>query len=347
MSRIVCFTSFTCGYLPRARVLAQTLRAAHPDWHLCALLVDVAPPGVDLAPALALFDSVVDPRSLNLPRFHAWMFKHDVVEACTAVKGAMLTRLLDEGWDKVVYLDPDIAVFHGLGDIVERLDQASVVLTPHQTTPNATTMAIGDNERTSLLYGVFNLGFLAVRNDAAGRRFADWWSGRLREACYDDVPGGLFTDQKYCDLVPGLFERVCIERDPGANVASWNISQRRIAITAAGDILANGALLKFYHFSKFGGDGEAMTERYAGDNFEVFEIWAWYRRQIAAAATALAEVPAGWWHYGQFTDGTPISSAVRRLYRGRADLMDCFDDPFASGPDSLQAWLTRETSLVV
>ncbi len=86
MPRIACFTSFTCRYLPRARVLAQTLRAAHPDWHLCALLVDAPPPGVDLGPALAPFDRVVDPRSLDLPRFQTWMFKHDVIEACTAVR---------------------------------------------------------------------------------------------------------------------------------------------------------------------------------------------------------------------------------------------------------------------
>lgn len=339
MSSVACFTSFTCHYLPRARVLAQTLRAAHPDWHLCAVLVDRPPPGIDLAPQLELFDAVIDPQTLDLPGFGAWMFGHDVVEACTAVKGATLVRLLEAGWERVVYLDPDIAVFHGLGSIVDRLDSASVVLTPHQTAPNATPMAVGDNEQTSLRLGVFNLGFLAVGNDAVGGRFARWWAHMLATACYDDPAHGLFVDQKYCDLAPGLFDRVHVERDPGANVASWNISQRRISITAAGDILANGSPLRFYHFSKCGGDGEAMTERYAGDNFEVFELWSWYRRQLAA--NAVAGMPDGWWHYGRFADGAPIPAAARRLYRGRCDLIAAFADPFASGPGSLQEWLTR------
>ena len=48
----VCFTSFTYSYLPRARVLAETLRQAHPDWQLWAVVVDRPPPGADLRDAL-------------------------------------------------------------------------------------------------------------------------------------------------------------------------------------------------------------------------------------------------------------------------------------------------------
>ena len=337
MPRVACYTSFTCLYIARARVLARTLRAAHPDWHLCAVLVDAPPPGLDLAPHLAGFDTVIDPRLLDLPGFDAWLFGHDLVEACTAVKGAALVHLLQAGWERVVYLDPDIAVFHGLHDIVGQLDAASVVLTPHQTTPNTTSMAVGDNERASLRLGVFNLGFLAVGGDAEGVRFARWWADMLRRACHDDPARGLFVDQKYCDLVPGLFDRVHVERDPGANVASWNIGQRRIAITAAGDILARGSPLKFYHFSKFGADGAAMTERYAGDNFEVFELWSWYGRQLAAHA--VEGVPPDGWQYGRFADGAAIPRAARLLYRARPDLIARFPLPFASGPGSLQQWL--------
>ncbi len=337
MARVACFTSFTCLYLSRARVLARTLRAAHPDWHLCAVLVDAPPPGLELAPLLAQFDETIDPRALDLPCLDAWLFGHELVEACTAVKGAALLRLLAQGWERVVYLDPDIAIFHGLSEIVGRLDAASVVLTPHQTTPNATSMAVGDNEHASLRLGVYNLGFLAVGRDAEGLRFARWWADMLYRACHDDPARGLFVDQKYCDLVPGLFERVHVERDPGANVASWNVGQRRVAITEAGDILAGGSPLKFYHFSKFGADGQAMTERYAGDNFEVFELWAWYGRQLAASA--VPDVPPGWWRHGHFADGAAIPRAARRLYRERPDLIARFPDPFASGPGSLQEWL--------
>src|SRR5262249_52409118 len=163
-------------------------------------------------------------KNLGFERFERWMFKHDVVEASTAVKGQMLRYLLEQKASKIIYLDPDIAVFSSLGAIVKKLDDFSIILTPHQVTPNLAEGLIKDNEMTSLKYGVFNLGFVAVKGDEIGQAFADWWARQLYLACYDDVPNGLFTDQKWCDLVPCLFDRVHIERDPGYNVASWNIS---------------------------------------------------------------------------------------------------------------------------
>ncbi len=337
--RVCCFTSFTCSYLSRARVLAQTVRQAHPDWALHGLLVDQPPNQMDLAAATAEFDRIVSAEALALPRLRAWLFKHDLVEACTAVKGQMLVELLDAGFDKVIYLDPDIAVFHPLDGILERLDTAALVLTPHQTAPNDSAMALRDNELTSLRYGAYNLGFLAVHNDPVGRAFAAWWAQQLYRACYDDLQNGLFTDQKYFDLVPGLFDRVHIERDPGCNMASWNLSQRTIRFDR-GSILVNGSPLKFYHFTKIGGIGDAMTERYAGDNMEVFEIWEWYKRAIAE--NAVAGLPNDVWHYGHFSGGEPIPRAARLLFRQRADLMARFEDPYDTTGDSFYTWLQRE-----
>lgn len=337
MARIACFTSFTYGYLARARVLALTLKQVHPDWELWALLVDKPP--AELPPAaLAPFDHVMDADALDIPRFAAWMFKHDLVEACTAVKGAMLCHLLDRGADIVVYLDPDIAVFHPLDAIAARLGAASIMLTPHQTVPNTTATAIADNELGSMQYGIFNLGFLAVRNDPTGRAFAQWWAGMLHTACYDAVETGLFTDQKYCDLAPALFERVHIERSPGFNVASWNLSQRRLRFDADGGLLADGEPLKFYHFTKIGGVGDLMTARYARDNVEVYELVNWYKRQLARNSYPAAAAHP--WHYACFADGTPIPLAARVAFRNRFDVMAAFDDPFALGEGTFHHWLT-------
>ena len=337
--RICCYTSFTYSYLSRARILARTLRRAHPDWSIQAVLVDEPPPGLDEAAALADFDHVVDASTLRLKRFRPWLFKHDVVEACTAVKGQMLVELLEAGFSKVVYLDPDIAVFHPLHGIVDRLDQASVVLTPHQCEPNVTSMEVGDNELTSLKYGIYNLGFVAVRNDSVGQAFAAWWAQQLYRACYDAVETGIFTDQKYCDLVPGLFDRVYIERDPGYNVASWNLSRRTLRFEGR-NLLVNGAPLKFYHFTKIGGDGDTMTERYAGANTEVFEVWQWYKRTMRT--TIVPGIPDRYWAFGTFSNGQSVPKPARVFYRGRTDLMGYFDDPFETDGNSLYNWLQRE-----
>jgi hypothetical protein len=337
MPRTVCFTSFSLGYLPRARVLARTLRQFQPDWELWALVVDTPPAELDRALAFAPFDHFCYAAALGIPRFRAWMFKHDLVEACTAVKAQMLLRLLQQGADRVVYLDPDISLFQPLTAIEQRLESASIVLTPHQVEANATAAAIADNELASMKYGIYNLGFLAVRNDANGRAFARWWAGMTYRACYDAVETGLFTDQKYCDLAPTLFDGVHIERDPGCNVASWNLSRRRLGFTEQGALLVNGVALKFYHFTKVNGVGGVMTERYAADNVEVYEVVNWYKRQIDAnGIDAVVNWP---WQYGRFANGAPVPRAARLLFRSRPDLFDAFDDPYA---DDFHAWLTRE-----
>jgi Rhamnan synthesis protein F len=336
MPGVHLFTSFTYGYLSRARVLAKSVRGRHPDWRLCAIVVDAAPPGFDDATWRNDFDYVVDASTLFPGVWSRWIFKHDVVEACTAVKGHALLHLMSQGGEKIIYLDPDIAVFHSLQPIIEQLDQASIILTPHQVEPNLTENEIVDNELTSLQTGIYNLGFLAVRNDSEGRKMGKWWAGRLFHACYDDQKNGLFTDQKYCDLVPGLFSNVKIERDPGYNVASWNISRRLLEIAPTGDVLVNKSLLRFYHFTKIHSDGDVMTERYARGRSAVFEIWNWYKRSIKAME--LPGIPDKYWGYARFEDGTPIPKNARILYRSRPDLMSYFTEPFGTGAGSFQEW---------
>lgn len=336
--QIHCFTSFTFSYLARATILARTLRAVHPDWILWALITDEPPDAVH-ARHPEEFDHIVYAKHLGFICFESWLFKHDIVEASTAVKGQMLRYLFDQGARKIVYLDPDIAVFSSLDGITEKLDTYSVILTPHQVTPNRTEGLIRDNEITSLKYGVFNLGFVAVKADDIGKQFSEWWAQQLYLACYDDVPNGIFTDQKWCDLVPCLFDRVHIERDPGYNVASWNISTRQIRITREGTILANGSPLKFFHFTKINTAGDIMIEKNARDNVEVMELWNWYKRTLA---DLFHKIPSGYWYYSSFDNGVKIPKSARILFRDRLDLFEYFTNPFATSGDSFFNWLQRE-----
>ena len=82
------------------------------------------------------------------------------------------------------------------------LDKNSVLFTPHQTEPAKNIRGIIDEEICSLKHGVYNFGFFAVKNDKNGLNFLNWWNDRLMEFCYDDIPNGLFTDQKWADWFP-------------------------------------------------------------------------------------------------------------------------------------------------
>ncbi|MEI6798377.1 MAG: hypothetical protein WCO04_04085 [Pseudomonadota bacterium] len=340
MSKIHVFTSFTYSYLNRARVLASTVRRHNPDWVIWAILTDKLPEGVLLPDSLKGFDKVLTVEEIFGNETRKWLFGHDIVEACTAVKGRALQWIMREpGVEKVIYLDPDIAVFNSLDPIATLLDTHPIILTPHLRDPEdrADVTAIQDNEMGSLMHGAYNLGFIAVNQSDEAHRFANWWADRLHDWCHDRRDIGVFVDQKWCDLIPCFFDDVKVLRDPGYNVASWNLSKRKLHFDLAGRALINGHLLRFFHFTKLGPIGDVMTRRYAGDNSEIYELWWWYRHAVELASEPA--IPAGWWRYGTFENGVQIPKDGRELYRVRGDLRAAFPDPYLSGSNTFQEWL--------
>ncbi|MDM0008852.1 hypothetical protein QTI51_28810 [Variovorax sp. J22G73] len=316
--------------------MAETIRKHHPDWVLWLCLSDQEPEGFEFDLDSEEFDHVVRVWELDVPGHHSWVFGHDVVELCTAVKGPMLQRILASGAERVLYIDPDIALFAPLVHVEELLETKAVVLTPHLLSPERTRSGVVDNEISCLKHGVYNLGFVAVRNCPDGNNFANWWADRLREFCHDDIPNGLFTDQRWCDLAPALFDNVSVLRDPGYNVASWNIDNRPISISDGGEIFAGDALLRFFHFTKVNSVGEAQLDRYSRGRPEVFELLRWYRSRLIHHASK--SLPAGWWRYSHYDDGMIISRPHRICWRQRPDLHEKFADPFSVGPDTFRSW---------
>ncbi|GAP74588.1 putative glycosyltransferase [Pseudoalteromonas sp. SW0106-04] len=301
MKKVAVYSSFTFSYLAKARVLAESLKKHHPDWDFYALMTDLPPVEVDFNVEDEPFDSVLWSKDIGIVNFDEWIKTHNIVEACTAVKGPAMQYLCEQGYDVVMYLDPDVAVFDSLQPLINELnDGADILLTPHQLTPEHKddAVAIKDNELCSLTHGVYNLGFVAVNasENSEGYRFSKWWHDRLYQYCREDIPNGMFTDQRWCDLVPAFFDNVKVIRDPGYNVASWNLSQRTITFSNDGDILVNGKPLRFFHFTKLGPVGRKMTERYAVDNCEVFELWRWYKE--AVKKSHVEGLPDRYWAYG-------------------------------------------------
>lgn len=342
--KIVCYTSFTYSYLGKARLLAWSLKRFHPNWKFVALITDKEPEGFIFNLDNEYFDEVIWGQELSpIDNNEAWMFKHNIVEMCTAVKGPTLDLLAQTDADKVIYIDPDIAVFKSLQPMIELLNTYDVVLTPHQLSPDRTPMGIQDNEIGSLKFGIYNLGFVAVSTRKEGQRFAKWWSDRCIEYCYDDISEGLFTDQRWIDHVPVFFDNVKILKDPGYNVASWNLSNRKLSISPKGQISVNNEYpLRFYHFTKLGPLGESMTARYAEDNIEVYEVWNWYQRTLTERFED-STIPKGWWYYGIFENGQKISQEMRSLYKDRVDLQDFFQNPYNNNEDDFYAWFNANS----
>lgn len=325
------FTSITANYLPKARALAKSVKEHVPGSRFHLMLSDDLPASVN--PADEPFDSIIGLDDLGIPYLDAWVFKHTVVELCTAVKGAAFLQIMEHhGAQKVVYLDPDVLVLADLAPLSVMLDSHSVLLTPHQVVPETESGAILDNEICSLKHGIYNIGFLAVCADDEGLRFLCWWRDRLLDYCYDDIPNGLFTDQRWVDLAPAFFEGVHIVRDKVYNVATWNLTHRHVEQSPDGRLTVDGEPVRFYHFSGFdSGDQGIMLSKYAPSGSPLFELRRAYIQQMKDEGQEnLGNLPC---KFSCFSNGQPILKEHRVLYRLRGDLQKAFPHPAVVNDD--------------
>ena len=349
---MIVFTSITLNYLPKAKILAKTLKQFHSDWQFHLLISDKIPPDktglFNHELSQPYFDKVIWIDELPIPGINGWIFKHSVVEICTAVKGPYLQHLANQGNGKIAYIDPDIAILNPLDPIEKWLDEYGILLTPHLLDYTNNPQSIQDNEiMGTMRHGTFNLGFLAVNSTIQdGRRFIDWWADRLMQYCYADYERGLFTDQKWVDLAPSFFESLLVIHDPGYDVASWNLDCREVSFNEQGQLVVNGSYpLRFYHFTGYdsGAGMNVVTSLTSGGaNPVVNELWDWYIRQLEINGHQTMGKTRS--YYDTFDEGTKIDHEMRVLYRESDQLQKVFPYPLDSdnGKGGFLTWWRRD-----
>ncbi|MCE9606158.1 MAG: hypothetical protein K8U03_14775 [Planctomycetia bacterium] len=227
-----------------------------------------------------------------------------------------------------VYLDPDIKVYGPLTELKEALQHHPIALTPHLCDPESTLDAVVYNELCALKHGTYNLGFVAVTQHPEGRRFIDWWTKRLEMFCYDDIPNGIFTDQRWVDLAVGFFE-AHVFKHRGYNVAPWNLSQRKVVRDGAGGYSVNGQPLRFFHFSGLdSGANDGMLRKFVKDlNDPIYELRDRYVDELTAfGQDLLGSTP---WSYAKFRSGEVIHEHSRIRYRSDPAVSAQIKKPFA------------------
>ena len=194
------------------------------------------------------------------------------------------------------------------------LDEHDIVFTPHLTIPELNEIDIQNNELCALQHGVYNLGFVAVRNSDEGIKFAKWWDNRLELYCYDDIPKGIFTDQRWCDLAPAYFN-VFILKDPGYNMAPWNLSTRKISYKNKKILVNDKYELVFFHYSGFdSGANEVVFNYYVPDkNNYLYKLRNEYIKEMKENGQETLGTYI--WSYDKYFNGEKIDRDIRIKYR--------------------------------
>ncbi len=323
MPKVAVCSICSNNFLAHARVLFASVRRFHPDWDCHLLLADEAPP----QPIKTEFFSVTEARELPIADFEKMAFRYDVIEMNVALKPFLINHLLAQGYERVIYLDVDIMIYSPLATISDALDSAAIVVTPHITTPLPSDSGPTIREDLFLKNGTYNLGFIAVSNDPEARVFLSWWSERCRTQGFREPETGLFVDQKWINLVPGLFRSVAILRHPGCNMAYWNLHERRLSGVKVNDTFP----LVFFHFSGLDLDAiESISKHQARYNLanrpDVAPLFMEYRAAVISAGHEIFKNSP--YHYGRFDNGDEIGLTARRLYDS---VQDHYPHPFTSG----------------
>jgi len=326
----VVFTICASNYLGQASVLAASLSRQYPGMKLAVFLLDGPmdqsewPHHMNVMPASA----VLDRADWNQRRCH-----YDMLEFATCIKAACFLYLFAHGATRAAYFDPDIVLFKPIDFLLDAAgDDAEVILTPHILTPMPDDGCL-PSDLSIMRSGIYNLGFVSMRNTERTRAFLGWWDNHLRTMCRDNIDGGLFTDQKWMDFTPSLVEPTKLLRHPGCNVAYWNLHERMPRHTAEGWKVEgpDGSLhdLIFFHFSGFNPNDGLLSKhetrigkRSPGDTPTLLADYAKALLDAGHTAYSSRGVPAV-----RFACGATWDPLCRALYRQAvADRID-FGDP--------------------
>jgi glycosyltransferase involved in cell wall biosynthesis/SAM-dependent methyltransferase len=332
------------NYLAHARVLADSFLRHNPGGRVSVLVVDRIDGSFD--PAAESFE-VLAPEDLEIDAFGRMSGLYDVMELSTAVKPWLLRHLLAES-ESVIYLDPDIEVFDDLSDIDRLVRDHGLVLTPHYTNPPPED-GCKPTEADILRAGVYNLGFVALGRGVDADRLLDWWSDRLRTECYVDFEADRFVDQRWIDLAPSMVADFSVLRDPGFNVAYFNLHERRLEFRNGGHEV-NGHPLRFFHFSGYRPEHPDRLSKFE-NRFQLSELGAVqdlcnaYARKLRDHGHE--EAKAWSYTYDFLPDGMRLDPELRGLFRAAVQRDELDGSIFTpEGAESFHAWLNGERAPV-
>ncbi len=340
------FTIVSKNYLSYARVFTNSFIKFHPNAKVFVLLADRIDGFFD--PKKEKFE-IIEANKIGIEEWASFSFKYNILEFNTALKPFFFKYLFKKyNFRKIIYFDPDTLVINDLRKLFKILDYYSILLMPHITNP------INDGKKPDeidfLKSGSYNLGFIGLANTPVTKKFLKWWQSRVYDKCLYSVEEGLFVDQKWIDLVPSLFSDYFILRDPGYNVAYWNLHERRVTLDDTESlkrIRVNKKPLYFFHFSGFDPGRPSFVSvhqtRFSLNNNLKYLKGLFERYRDLLYENNYKETKNWSYKYGQFDNGVKVNDIIRRIYLS-LDTKEKkkFRDPFSTNSkSSFFNWLQR------
>lgn len=243
----LAFTLCSNNFLSYALTMANSLIEMNPHYRVVIGLVDEKSPQANYSSISP--HCLISIREVGIPNLE-WMISHyNIVELNTAAKPFYFDYLFREyNAEHILYFDPDIFVYEKLESLTDHFFESDVLLTPHVVKP--IPFGVYPWENHFLKHGIYNLGFIGLKNTVNTNALLTWWKDRCAEHCLADFRKGLYVDQLWANFIPLFFSKVHIEKNEGCNVAFWNLHEKELG-KERNKYTVNGLPLIFFHFSSF------------------------------------------------------------------------------------------------
>lgn len=356
---ICAFTIVAKNYIGLARILGRSLSKVNPDINFKIFVADEFPQNVKSLP-----DNVIISRKVLDYSSEEWTdmsFKYDLTEFCTSIKPGVFKYLFAQGYDKVLYFDPDIYIFSSINTILQRLEDYDMVLTPQIVGIHIDYT--GEHPEWAMnVNGIFNLGFCGMRKSLITDKIILWWEKRLKTECFADRSVGNFTDQKWMDWMPGLLsnEHLYISHDLGMNMAPWNYFERELfkkddtlyVRFRTNDNPQHEFRLVFIHFAGY--DYHKMKQgiivRKRIENLQEYKdlhlATDIYCKAIANNKDIFDEFITLPYTYNNYDNEVPISTFHRRLYHGYSEKYGPVRNPFSTNKGSFYCMIKKKGMII-
>lgn len=243
---MIIFTICSANYLANAKSLADSVHR-FSAYKFIIVLVDKFIDN-EYFNKIKSFYNIIEIEQVLPDSIEELWKKFNIIELNTAVKPFVFKYLFEKFKEenKLVYFDPDIILYDNVEIIEQELEDSSMLLTPHILTPIELDNHFPD-ETLFLRYGLYNLGFFAVKRSVDTSYMLDWWGERTFNLGHSNIRSGLFVDQLWMNYLPVFFNDVKILKSKAMNMGFWNLHERVMDT----DMNVNNEKLLFYHFSGF------------------------------------------------------------------------------------------------
>ncbi|HST34310.1 MAG TPA: glycosyltransferase [Solirubrobacteraceae bacterium] len=333
--------------LPRARVLARSLRRHQPDWPLSVMLIGRE----DAIAAAAQAEDSLDVRSVSQELeldVETLLARHDEQDLTILLLGHLLLRHAERTAEPIAHLPNSAWLLGDLTALEAMLASHAAVLVPRvldDVPEDGLEPTLEQLDRA----GRIDDTMLAVDGGPASRELLAWWTGHVEKTLgsLDAFTVGARPEDRpwlarFIELAPARFATGVLD-DAGANLSLWNLHERELRQSGQATAVDGDGPARFLNLPGFDPDRpyrlaanasrarvsrspvlRSLCERYAAELREAGWRDADHRHEVGRS----------------LDDGLVYDDSLRATYSRALALGEGFEDLFsAEGTRAFLDWL--------